>query len=86
MSEYISIAEFAEKAGVSRQTIYNRLNSDLSSFCKIVNGKKVLNTEGLSLFSVKNSSDFTPWDILQKQIDLTFCNGKAKKGDKRESR
>lgn len=53
--EYISIAEFAKKAGVSRQAIYSRLDSDLSTFLVIDNGKKTLNTRALKLFDVKEN-------------------------------
>lgn len=48
--EYISISEFAKRAGVSRQAIYSRLNSDLSTFVDTVNGKKSLNVRALQLF------------------------------------
>ena len=54
--EYISITEFAKRAGVSRPTIYSRLGKELSNFCKTVKGRKVINTAALSLFGVK---DFT---------------------------
>ena len=70
MSEYISISEFARRAGVSRQTIYNRLDGDLSNFCKTVKGQKVINDKALTLFSVKESNDLTAWEIMQKQIDM----------------
>lgn len=76
--EYISISEFAKRAGVSRPTIYNRLDGDLSSFCKTVKGKKTINIAALSLFGVKESvKDFTSIealksavDVLQKQTDM----------------
>ncbi len=38
--EYISISEFAKRAGVSRPTIYSKLDNELSNFCKVVKGKK----------------------------------------------
>lgn len=56
MSEYISIAEFAKRAGVSRQAVYSRLDRDLSSFVQVDNGKKTLNIRALELFSVKQDS------------------------------
>lgn len=50
--EYISVSEFAKKANVSRQTIYNRLNSDLTNFVKedLQTGRKNINTKALILF------------------------------------
>ena len=53
--EYISISEFAKRAGVSRQAVYARLDKDLSSFLVIDNGKKSLNSRALSLFTVKEN-------------------------------
>jgi hypothetical protein len=55
--EYISIAEFAERAGVSRQYIYKRLDGDLSPFVKDVNGKKRLKVAALRIFDVKQNDN-----------------------------
>lgn len=67
--EFISISEFSKRAGVSRPTIYSKLESELSSFTKSVKGKTVINTKALDLFSVKESvKDFTDFDSLK---DLT---------------
>lgn len=73
MSEYISIAEFAKRAGVSRQAIYARLDGDLSSFVQVDNGKKTLNIRALGLFSDKQSSQVdcsSPVKSLQDEIML----------------
>lgn len=59
MGEYISIKEFAERAGVSTQAIYQRIAKDLKPYLQVVNGKKALNIEALRLFV---ASDF-------KQVD-----------------
>lgn len=45
--EYITIAEFAEKAGVSKQAIYQRLNKGLKEYFKVVDGVKMLNIKAL---------------------------------------
>lgn len=61
-NEYISIAEFAERAGVSKQAIYSRLKKSLKPYLKKLNGKKYLNIKGLevfvSTFSIKVEQDF----------------------------
>lgn len=40
--EYIPIAEYARRVGVSRQAIYKRLDKDLKPYVREVDGKKVL--------------------------------------------
>lgn len=82
--EYIPISEFAARAGVSRQTIYKQVDNRLTAYCKTVNGKKVLSTKALELFSVnKNSTTVNLTDnqftsqnltatieLLQKQLEI----------------
>lgn len=73
MSEYISIAEFAKRAGVSRQAVYSRLDRDLSSFVQVDNGKKTLNIKALELFSVKQDCQVdcsSSVNTLQDEITL----------------
>lgn len=45
--EYISIAEFAERAGVSKQAVYQRLNKSLKAYVKDVDGKKSIDIRAL---------------------------------------
>ena len=64
MAEQISIKEFAERAGVSTQAIYQRINKDLSPFLQVANGKKTLDSAALRLFS----------DKPLKQVDCTSAS------------
>ncbi|MDR3046767.1 MAG: hypothetical protein LBU51_04015 [Bacteroidales bacterium] len=64
MSEYISIKEFATRAGVTTQAIYQRIDKDLQSYFKIVGNKKCLNISALEMFSLKQD-DKQPQDNLQ---------------------
>ena len=48
--QYISVSEFARRAGVSRQAIQQRLDTSLQGFVKETQGKKVINIKGLELF------------------------------------
>jgi len=48
--EYLSIKQFAEAAGVSPQAIYQRLDKDFKPYFKVIQGRKSLNREALSLF------------------------------------
>lgn len=52
---YITIAEFAEKAGVSRAYLYKVLSTKLSTYCKQVDNQKMLNIKALELFDVNQS-------------------------------
>lgn len=45
--EYISIAEFAERAGVSKQAVYQRLNKSLKAYVKDVDGRKSIDIRAL---------------------------------------
>lgn len=57
MGEYISVAEFAELVGVSQQYIYKLLNTSLKPYTKTINRKKMIDKEGLKLFSKYNSTE-----------------------------
>lgn len=45
--ELLTIAEFAEKVGVTKQAIYKRLGADLAPFLVVENGVKLLKIEAL---------------------------------------
>lgn len=51
--EFITIAEFAERAGVTPQAVYKRLKTDLEPFVKVENGVKLINQEALELYRDK---------------------------------
>lgn len=57
MNDYISVAEFAELAGVSPQYIYKLLSNTLKPYTKTINKKKMIDKEGLKLFSKYNSTE-----------------------------
>ncbi len=48
--KYLSIKEFAAKAGISTQAIYQRLAKDLQPYLKSEKGKKTISSEALKLF------------------------------------
>lgn len=54
--EYLKISDFAEKAGVTPQGIYKRLNSDLQPYLIVEDGIKLLHVDALNLFTVKQPS------------------------------
>lgn len=75
--EYLSISEFAEKAGVSPQAIYKRLSTDLKEFATELNGHKVLKIEALRLFNIKEEKQPVN-NELQQVVDLLKEQLKAK--------
>lgn len=56
---YISIAEFAERAGVSKQAVYQRLNKSLKKYVKVEKGKKCINIKALE-------------DLYSKEVEQVF--------------
>lgn len=52
---YLSIKEFAGRAGVSPQAVYQRLDKDLQEYFKVIEGKKALNIKALDLFVVQQA-------------------------------
>lgn len=53
MSELMTVKQFAAAAGVSSQRIYQRLDTNLKPFVSVVDGHKMLSTEGLQLFEIQ---------------------------------
>lgn len=46
-SEYLSVKEFAERAGVTVQSVYQRLNKSLKPYLKVENGVKSIDIKAL---------------------------------------
>lgn len=52
-NEYLTIAEFANLIGVSKQAVYKRLkDNEISKYCKVIDGKQCIAQEAMSLFGV----------------------------------
>ena len=67
---YISIANFAKEAGVSKQAVYSRQKSqDLNKFIKLENGKKLINTKALELFN--KSSSQSSFNQVEQGLEST---------------
>lgn len=45
--EYISVADFADRVGCSKQAVYQTLNKRLKSYVTVIDGKKVINSKAL---------------------------------------
>lgn len=68
--KYISIADFAKQAGVSKQAVYSRIKSqDLNKFIKLENGKKLINIKALELFN--KSSGQSSFNQVEQGLEST---------------
>ena len=68
--KYISIADFAKEAGVSKQAVYSRLKTqDLNKFIKLENGKKLINTKALEFFN--KSSSQSSFNQVEQGLEST---------------
>lgn len=77
--EYLTVKDFAARAGVSTQRIYQLLAKDLQAYCKEVDGTKVIAITALERFSEKPVASPLQSDLpsayqeftksLQDQID-----------------
>lgn len=45
--EYMSVAEFADRVGCSKQAVYQQLNKKLKPYVKVIDGKKTINSKAL---------------------------------------
>ena len=63
VKDYISVKEFAQRTGVSKQAIYQQLNKRLKDYVRVFDGKKCIEESALELFlqndenTKKQSSD-----------------------------
>ena len=68
--KYISIADFAKRAGVTKQAVYSRQKSqDLNKFIKLENGKKLINTKALEFFN--KSSSQSSFNQVEQGLEST---------------
>ena len=47
-TEYLTAAEIAQKAGISRQTVYNRIKSEWQPYVREIDGKTYISVKALS--------------------------------------
>lgn len=64
----LSIKDFAKLVNVSTQAIYQRIDKDLKPFVKLVQGKKTISEEALTLFQNKVACKPTPDDYQAEPI------------------
>ena len=73
MTEYISIQDFANKSGLSRQTVYRKLDNEWNKYYKGENGKKLISVEALGeVFKNKSEEEMSKKYVSELQMSL--CN------------
>ena len=74
--EYLSVRQFAKRAGVTTQRIYQMMNKSLKSYCKVEDGKKYISADGLKIFEkaevAKNSLQEVARDLPRPKF--RSCN------------
>lgn len=64
--QYISIAEYAERTGTSRQAVYKKLSTSLQKYVKVIDKKKMLNIQALEGFNCQEECQQV--DIQTQQL------------------
>lgn len=86
-TNYLKISDFATKAGVSRQTIYNDLTGKLTDFVKVIDGIKMLDIQALSLYGVMDTVKLDSQFTVKFDNDLTaFLQSQIEEKDKQIER
>lgn len=58
-TEYLTAAEIAQRAGISRQTVYNRIKNEWQPYAKEIDGKTCVSVKALSSDPVQFDNDLT---------------------------
>lgn len=69
--KYYTVAEFAKKVGVSRATLYRKIEKNLASFCIVKNGKTLVSEKAFKLFEFSNDTNNTKCDTVTHGINET---------------
>lgn len=78
--EYLTVAEFAAAAGVSKQAVYQRLKGTLKPFVKVEQGQKVIDISALNFIS--ENSDFKSFNSrLNNGVESTPHRDTADQND-----
>lgn len=73
--DFLTVKEFAERAGISTQRVYQLLAGDLQEYCKVIASTKYVHISALERFEKKQTckdlqEELTPLaKALQDQID-----------------
>ena len=87
--EYLTVAEFAERAGVTKQAVYKRLNNQLQKYVIEQNGRKLIKSSALNdLYSDVSQAKSQPVEqpLNNQLIELFKAEKKKSKSKKKEEK
>lgn len=64
MKDYLTISEFAKRANITNQAVYQRIGKDLSEYVRVIDNKKYIDIKALDKFINKKCT--------RKQSDIDF--------------
>lgn len=84
--EYLTVAEYAEIKGISKQAVYKQLNNKLNNYVETVEGKKCLKIsileENIQPYSTKVEQPIQPVSTKVEQPIQPFLEAQIKEKDK----
>lgn len=84
--EYLTVAEYAEIKGISKQAVYKQLNNKLNNYVETVEGKKCLKIsileDGIQPHSTKVEQPIQPDSTKVEQPIQPFLEAQIKEKDK----
>ncbi len=86
--QYFTISEFAKIVGISKQAIYQRLNTSLKDFVKVEQGKKYIDRKGFAVFGITELEQEVEQDIkgdsskVEQGIETAFLLKQIEEKDK----
>lgn len=81
--QYITVAEYAKRKGISKQAVYKQLNNKLKVFVNLVDGKKLIDIKALQDFnSTKVEQLSTEVEQLSTEVEQPYLQKQIEEKDK----
>lgn len=77
--EWLSVPEFADRAGCSKQAVYYRLGKDLAEYSKKEGGKTVIDSRAVSLIDGGQKQTVDQNDKQMEQTFVTYLQGELER-------
>lgn len=77
--EWLSVPEFADRAGCSKQAVYYRLGKDLAEYSRKEGGKTVIDSRAVSLIDGGQKQTVDQNDKQMEQTFVTYLQGELER-------